>query len=263
MACPPAQTKRWTERSIPETVELAFAEMVGRLFALQPMCGPDSTLVPVVMQLTPEAKRCWCDWYNRHAEELSQLTGPLAATFSKIEETAARLALVIHIVRQTANDETADPHCVDAESMQAGIELAKWFRAEQRRCYGVLAESDEQRDQRRLVEWMARKRGPVTAREVQQGCRWLRAAGAAEAALDQLAKAGCGAWRNTPATLSGGRPSRVFELSTSPAVYETQENHGENEGSVDVDSLDAPEIDPLDAANGELLAVADDQWGEI
>src|SRR5262249_2492342 len=134
----------------------------------------------------------------------------------------------------------------DAASMTAGITLTKWFKGEARRVYAMLDESDPERDQRRLVEWIERKGGSVTAHEVQQGCRWLKAPGAAEAALEELTKAGRGTWRDAPTTPKGGRPSRVFDLSTPSTVYETPATHVEKGGSVDVDTVDAAETQPTD-----------------
>src|SRR5262249_45606816 len=76
--------------------------------------------------------------------------------------------------------------------------------------------------------------------------RWLKEAGAAEAALSELAKAGRGSWREAPTTAKGGRPSRVFSLSTPSTVYETPTTHVEEGGSVDVDIADAGEALPAD-----------------
>jgi hypothetical protein len=78
----------------------------------------------------------------------------------------------------------------------------------------MLDETDGERDQRRLVEWIDRKGGTVTARDVQMGCRWLKEPGAAEAALEELVKAGRGNWQNSATTPKGGRPGRSFALST-------------------------------------------------
>src|SRR5262249_7999164 len=157
----------------------------------------------------------WVAYYNAHAEEQVDLAGDLSAAWSKLEESAARLALVVHFARWAAGDPTlTHPDTLDAASMTAGITLTKWFKGEARRVYAMLDESDPERDQRRLVEWIERKGGSVTAHEVQQGCRWLKAPGAAEAALEELTKAGRGTWRDAPTTPKGGRPSRVFDLST-------------------------------------------------
>ena len=129
---------------------------------------------------------------------------------------------------------------VDATSMSAGIVLAKWFKHEARRVYAMLDESDAERDQRRLVEWIGHKGGSVTVREVQQGCRWLKEPGAAEAALEELVKAGRGTWEQSPAG-QRGQPTRRFKLSTVSTVYGNTSIPEENSNTVDVDSVDAPE----------------------
>jgi hypothetical protein len=194
----------------------------------------------VLVRLTPEAKTAWKAYYNAHAVEQADLTGDMAAAWSKLEEYAARLAMVVHFVRW-ANDDSklTNANIVDEASMSAGIILAKWFKHEARRVYALLDESDVERDQRRLVDWIGRKGGTVTAREVQQGCRWLKEPGAAETALEELAKARRGAWRDAPTTAKGGRPARAFVLSTPSTVYETPAMTKENAGFVDVDGVNA------------------------
>jgi hypothetical protein len=242
LTCPPRKAKRWTEADIDPSAEAELVRLVDRLYELQPTAGDDAEPRPILVRLSGEAKTAWKAYYNAHAIEQADLTGDMAAAWSKLEEYAARLALVLHFTRWAANDPTlASADRVDVVSMNAGIVLAKWFKHEARRVYTMLDESDAERDYRRLVEWIGRKGGTVTAREVQQGCRWLKEPGAAEAALDELAKAGRGTWRDVPPTAKGGRPARVFVLSTVSTVYETPANSEENEGSVDVDSVDAHE----------------------
>jgi hypothetical protein len=204
-----------------------------------------------VLGLTRDAKAAWKDYYNHHAEEQTDLSGELAAAWSKLEEYAARLALVVHCVRWAADDANLkNPGVVDAASMKAGIELAEWFKAEARRVYALLSESDDDHDQRWLIEWIERKGGSVTAREVQQGHRQYRTAHEAEAALDELAKAGYGQWDDVPPGPKGGRPSRVFRLSTAATSTQPARTR-DSESFVDVDSVDTPETQP------------DDNWGEL
>jgi hypothetical protein len=206
-----------------------------------------------LVRLAPAAKRTWTAYFDAHAAEQVDLTGDLAAAWSKLEEYPARLALVAHMVRVAAGDRTlTKTNILDAESMSAGIRLAEWFKYEARRVYAMLTESDADRDRRRLVEWIERKGGSVAARDAQQGCRWLKVPGAAEAALEALVKAGQGTWQPTTPNPKGGRPSRVFTLSMQSTVYETPATHVEEGGSVDVDSADvagsepAPPVDPTD-----------------
>src|SRR4029453_4696943 len=119
-----------------------------------------------------------------------------------------------------------------------------------------------ERDRRRLVEWIERKCGLATPREVQMGYRWLRETGAAEGGRDALGKAGWGRWEPTPRGRRG-QPTRHFRLSTPSTVNGNSQFPDENSNTVDVDTFDAPKTDHLDAANRELLAAPDDEWGEL
>jgi hypothetical protein len=252
LTCPPRKPKKWTEADIDSEAEAEIARLFDRLYDLKSTVDDEGNLRPVVVGLTVDAKAVWKAYFNAHAQEQIDLTGELSAAWSKLEEYAARLALVIHYTRWAADDpELQNPDAVDAASMAAGVKLAQWFKREARRVYSLLSESDDDRDHRRLIEWIERKGGSVTAREVQQGHRQYRSAQEAEAALVELEKAGCGCWQQAPTTPRGGRPSRVFHLHTASTVYETPSNQAEKAGCVDVDSVDTPETQD------------DDEWGEL
>jgi hypothetical protein len=245
LSCPPRKAKKWTDADIDPKAEAELVRLFDGLYELQPTEGDDGEVRAVLVRLNAAAKAAWTGYYDAHAEEQADLTGDLSAAWSKLEEYAARLALVVHFTRWAANaPDLTNPDVLDEASMNAGIVLAKWFKYEARRVYGMLSESDADRDQRRLVEWIDRKGGPVTARDVQQGCRWLKEPGAAETALEELVKAGRGTWRSPATTAKGGRPSRVFVPSTPSTVYETATTQLEDEGSVDVDTVDVPNAQP-------------------
>jgi hypothetical protein len=241
LTCPPRRAKRWTEADIDPAAEAGLARLFDRLYELQPAAADDGEPRPVLVRLSPEAKTAWKAYYNAHAVEQADLTGDLAAAWSKLEEGAARLALVVHFARWAADDpKLASADRVDVASMTAGIALAQWFKHEARRVYAMLGETETDRDQRRLVEWIERKGGAVTAREVQQGCRWLQEPGTAEAALEELVKAGRGTWEQSPAG-QRGQPTRRFRLSTVSTVYGNAGLPEENSNTVDVDTVDAAE----------------------
>jgi hypothetical protein len=244
LTCPPRKAKRWTEADIDPREEAELVRLFNRLYELQSAIPDDGEPQPVLVRLSPDAKAAWRTYYNAHAIEQADLTGDMAAAWSKLEEYAARLALVVHFTRWAAGDKTLKESTLDSVSMETGIALAKWFKHEARRVYAMLDESDNERDQRRLVDWIGRKGGTVTPREVQQGCRWLKKPGAAETTLEELAKTGRGGWHPVPTTAKGGRPGRVFVLSTPSTVHETPPAPEESHGFVDVDSVDASENGP-------------------
>jgi len=247
MACPPRKAKVWSETEIPPALEDEIARLLSRLYDLEPSVDADEDGCPVVVGLTPEAKAAWEAYFNAHGQEQADLTGDLSAAWSKLEEYAARLALVIHFARWAADDPTlTSVDAVDAESMGIGIQLANWFKGEARRVYGMMSEDEESRNRRRIVEWIGRKGGTVTPRDVQQGCAWLKSPGLAEEALQSLVTAGLGRWEQSPAG-KRGRPCRRFTLFH---VYGNAVCPVENSNIVEVDSVDAPENDT-------------DEWGEV
>lgn len=216
MACPPRQRVQWTDAEIPGEIRNAYGQLFEELYKLHPLALNDGEYQPIDVEPTSAAKSLYVAFYDAHNEEQLHLAGDLAAVWSKMEETAARLALVIHMVRYCSGETGIEERNLDETSMAAGIRLATWFKNESRRVYGILAENEADEENRRLVEWVCRNGGFTTVREVQQGCRWLKDCGRAEKALQALADAQIGTWDpagEPDGAAQRGRPSRRFVLA--------------------------------------------------
>ncbi len=250
LTSPPRKAKHWTDADIEPKMEEKLARLFDRLHELKRTKCDEGEAIPVLIQPNSEAKQAFISYFNSHAQEQVDLTGDLSAAWSKLEEYAARLALVVHFVRWAASD-LPEPNILDVESMSAGITLAKWFKGEATRVYTMLSETDTERDDRRLLEWIDRKGGSVTTREVQQGCRWLKEPGAAEMALEKLVKEGWGSWEPTPSG-QRGQPTRRFRLSTLSTSTVIEKLTGKV-NTVDVDIVDAPKNAPTDNPNDGRL----------
>jgi hypothetical protein len=213
LACPPRQAKHWTETDIGPRCEGEVEVIFERLYSLKFGSGPDGEPCPVIVPLSADGKAAWVDFYNEHAQEQAELTGDLAATWSKLEGYAGRLALVIHFIRWAANDAgLVTMNAIDATDIQAGVSLSRWFGNEARRVYAILNESDEERDRRRLIELIQRKGGSVTIRDLMRSARMFPSADVAERALDELVRAEYGHWDDPPIGPAGGHPTRCFVL---------------------------------------------------
>ena len=246
LASPPRKAKQWTDDDIDPEMMAKLAEIVNRLYDLKPRINEDGESVPVVIKLSPEAKVVWVEYYNQHGKEQVNLSGELAAAWAKLEEYAARIALVHHHVRWAASDPSLkNEELIDECSMRAAVQLIGWFKNEIYRVYGLLGESDEAREQRSLIEWIDNKGGSVTIREVQQGNRQFKTSESAELALKELVDGGYGEWFQPPSQ-RGRPPGRRFRLST---VYENEGNAGKSGHSVDVDGVD--------------VGLQSDEWGEV
>lgn len=195
-AMPPRNPKAWSEADMDPKCEAAVSEIFDQLFLLTMVIDIDGNQQPTLINLSTDGKAVWVKFYNEHAREQINLSGDEAAAWSKLEGYVARFALVIHLVRRFANDPTLlDYQQVDEFSIGAGIRIARWFGEESKRVYGILSESDGDRDLRELIEWIQRNGGTTTVRELNRGPRDYRGDNQrAKKALDGLVEAGMGRW---------------------------------------------------------------------
>ena len=214
MVYPPRRVKRWTDAEIPESQETALENLIDGLSALSPDIDSQGDDKPGIVFLTDTARSAFIDYYNQTGEEQSGMSGDLAAAWSKLEETAARIALVFHCVRQVTTGDV-DAWTCDSDSMQAAIALTEWFKNETQRIQTLLSESSDDRELRQLAEWIHSRGGAVRARDLARGRRDTPSAEAAELKLLSLVNAGFGEWRPINSTTVGGRPTREFVLRSS------------------------------------------------
>ena len=235
---------RWTEATVSPATEAALEKVFDRLLALEPAADAEGKPAPFAMPLTEQAKTLWVEYFNRHRAELSDLDDDLAAAWSKLEAYAARFALIFQLCANAAGETNDD--AVDEESIKAGITLSDWFGIEAKRVYGVLAETEQDREQRELVDLVRRKGGTVTARELMRSSRRYPVSDDAEAALDSLAKAGFGRWHFDDHAGGRGQPTRRFTLVDG---VDTDTNHPipeENVNTVNVNSVSSPKTHGAD-----------------
>ncbi len=240
LTMPSTRPSLWTESEISQDVEMEFDALIGRLLELSPGVDEDGSPRPRFIPLDDDARALFINWHDAHALETAEQTGELAAAYSKIKGVAARLALILHCVRVAADDSTVvSPGRIDRGSVRSAVTLVEWFKNEIGRVYEVLRESDEDRDRRRLVEWIDRRGGSVTVRDLTHGLQQYRnATDAARAALDDLVQAKFGRWTHPAPSPRGGRPSPRFQLVGGVAVTDTPVNSGADSGIGDGDDGD-------------------------
>jgi hypothetical protein len=254
LAAPPRRPKKWTTDAIGWTTRGDFVRVLDNLYGLEHELTsgrPESKIV----RLNRDAETLFVRFHDEHNVETIELTGDLAAAWSKLEETAGRLALIVHEVRLAAGEHVVADE-IDAGSMAAAIELVFWFKYETRRVYALLAENEVERAVRqadeRLAAFVIGQGGSVAVRDVIAGVRSIPDANAAERALQRLVDAGRGRWESKPTTDQGGRPTRLFVLIEETASAQPPKP-GEKTGSADADA----------GRRAERQAVAVEEYVEI
>ncbi len=84
-AMPPQKPKKWTEDEIPYSYEISIKELLEKLLDLEMLVDEKDLSQPMDLPLSPDGKREWIQFHNLHAEETAELSGELAAAWSKLE----------------------------------------------------------------------------------------------------------------------------------------------------------------------------------
>jgi hypothetical protein len=247
LAYPPRTAKRWTEAEVDPKSEARIAEMIGRLYDLRKIIDQNGDAVAGVVKPTADAKAIWKAYYNHHNQEQTNLAGELSAAWSKLEEYAARLAMIVHYIRWAANDPKLEsPDELDADSMTASVTMTEWFKREARRVYAVMSESPEEQNQRELVDLIRRRGGEITTRELTNAGRKYRTSGVAEELLKELVLAELGEWETVD---TAGRPKNVFRLFGANAGNGRPLTAEENGPSASASSDDGIESEPDESSD--------------
>lgn len=251
MTMPPRRRKIWCDATVDRGLEHRMDDVFDYLFSLEAGMDEDGEPRPVLIPLSPDGRMAWIEFYNDFAAEQASQTGSIAAAMSKLEGCAGRLALVIHLVRCASGElNLGDP--IDDRSVGIGVHLVRWFLHETRRVYAILAETDEDRENRRLIELVQRIGGEITVKDIMRSSRMFSNSSEAESALQGLVDSGEGVWNTLKPGPKGGRPSKKFRLIAIPvdsvAVAETpSSDHGTHSFGNDNTAIDS---------NG-------DAWGEV
>jgi hypothetical protein len=211
---PPAQAALWTDNVVSDATLSAIDGLFDALYQFAGTFGSDGEPCPADIPLTSDAQAEWIQFQNAHAtQQVALADDDDQAAWAKLRGYAARLALVIHCIRQAAGEQL-DPWRIDAKSIRAGIGMEGWFRQEAKRVYDLFASDPEESDRDGLIAWIERRGGSTTVRDLRNdGPRKHRRPGAAEAALQDLADLGVGRLA-PPRQVGPGRPgSVVFALN--------------------------------------------------
>ena len=217
MAYPERQPKQWRDQEIAAGTLNRYEKLIDNLLKLEPDRNDEGEQIPVMISLSAGAREQFKQFVNTHGEEQNAMSGHLASQWSKLEEIPARLGIVLHCVLQVASH-VNDHQFIDSETMTNAIAITEWFKTEWIRINNLLSESEEEREDRQLVEYIRRKGGTISASRLNRNRRDIESTTAAESLLIRLVSNGLGDWENTH-----GSREFVLRLSTASPKPDSDE----------------------------------------
>ena len=211
---PELQREGWIEAEVDPQLKSRCLEVVEKLCQLEgsPVDEDDFERKPVCLSFTTSGKVAFVDWCRFHQSVQDDTFGAVRAAYAKLKSIPARVGLVFHLVRRAAGDRTLeDQDRVDAASVQAGREVAEFFRNEIDRLYSTFGTGRLDANTRKVLQLVEAAGGEITPRTLSQKNRQFRPVETAEAILDELVQDGRGVWRRDKPP-NGGHVSKVFVL---------------------------------------------------
>lgn len=176
-------TRYYREQTPGEPALTVFNARAMQLLTAPACVDVEGRLETTYLTLSPEAKEIWVSFHDEVEDELGRGREyyDVQDVASKAADNAARLAACLH----TFCDHMGTP-VIGVESMEAGVELMRWYLHEALRFCRQLAIPESLRKAERLEEWLVGKlysgMALVPTREVKQFApSELRGAAGAEA----------------------------------------------------------------------------------
>lgn len=124
----------------------------------------DTTSEPITF--SPEAKALWVEWVEKHRQEIVGISESLKPTWSKAEGHTLRFALILYLLRFATNA-TRDKK-IDAESISGAIRLMDYYKSHAAKVYAKAAEVNDKERTARILKWIRKNEGSVTARQARR-----------------------------------------------------------------------------------------------
>jgi hypothetical protein len=148
------QHRRWTNSGLTPQARQLWTTAVEKLYALRMGIDENETPLPVAVRFTPEAGDRWAAWYDAHFAETESRDFPdmLVGPWSKMVGYTARLALIVHLLREVCGEVATDD--VDDESLVRAIKLIKYFQSHARVVYARLHAPQQHDRLRKVLDWV-------------------------------------------------------------------------------------------------------------
>jgi hypothetical protein len=146
----------------------AFYQRIRELMDKDLPLNGRGELEPPTLNLSPEAKAKWVDFFNAVESELA-LSGEYAGVrdfASKAGEQAARIAGVLHVFGDGASKEIAKE--VPEAVMDRAVCLASWHLDEARRVFSSVVLPPEIREAKLLLDWLLTRSQSLQVSQVSQ-----------------------------------------------------------------------------------------------
>jgi hypothetical protein len=151
----PAREERWG--SVSDDVKQSWSKVLAHLWAFQMELVSEQPSRPQLVRLTSDARHEWVEFTRWLAHEMNRedLADPIKGHLPKFKSYGARLALIIHCIRQACGE--VQEKDVDGDDMSRAAALVEYFYSHVQKVHAALDTDPNVVLARKVSTWIGRE----------------------------------------------------------------------------------------------------------
>ena len=134
------QKPYWSDSDINPGIIDNWKSIILKILNLQVRLDETLNPVPEMLLFTPEAKKIFFNWQKDNADQCNKADSEMiSGIYSKLEMYAARLALILEILRWSCNE--GDKQSISVDSINGAIKLIEYFKKSAVKVYSIISNS--------------------------------------------------------------------------------------------------------------------------
>lgn len=131
----------WSETEIDPIFIENWHDIISNLLSLSIQLDNTLNPSPEILRFTHEAKRLLFDWQKENADQCNKAESEaISGIYSKLEMYAARLALILEMMRWACGE--SDKQAVSVEAMKGALQLIEYFKKSAIKVYSIISNSN-------------------------------------------------------------------------------------------------------------------------
>lgn len=131
----------WSETEINPVIIQNWQSIISKILSLSIQYDETLNPKPEILLFTPEAKKILFDWQKGNADQCNNAESEaISGIYSKLEMYAARLALILEIMRWSCNE--SDKKEISVEAIKGALQLIEYFKKSAVKVYSIISNSN-------------------------------------------------------------------------------------------------------------------------
>lgn len=131
----------WSEKEIDPSINKSWHNIISNLLNMPVQLDETQNPDPGILLFDPDAKRSLYDWQKINARQCNEAEDEvISGIYSKMEMYAARLALILEMMRWACNE--SDKQSISIKSVEGALKLVEYFKRSAVKVHSIISNAN-------------------------------------------------------------------------------------------------------------------------